>query len=59
MLMKEETETAAGEAYDGRKYADGAGTNEGFIVVKSDTKVDRCYFLYLLGYALCKSHILS
>jgi len=52
MSMKEEMKTAAGKAYDGRKSVDEAGTDEGFIVVKSDTKVDRCYFLYLLAYCL-------
>ena len=32
---------------------------EGFIVMEADTGIDRCYFLYLLKHALCKSLVLS
>jgi len=61
MPMKEETKTTASEAYDDRKYANGAGAIEDFIVIEVDTKyIDVIfYFLYLLGYALCKSPVLS
>ena len=60
MPMKKDIKTTAGEAYDDRKRADGAGA-EGFIVIKAGIKVDRCCFpfLYLLEYNLCKSHVLS
>ena len=54
MTMRGETKTTASEAYDDRKYADGD-----FIVIEADMKVDRCYFLYLLEYALSKSLVLS
>ena len=49
MPMKEDIKTTAGEAYDDRKHDDEAGADEGFIVIKAGTKVDRC----------CKSHVLS
>jgi len=32
---------------------------KGFIVIEADTEIDRCYFLYLLKHALCKSRVLS
>ena len=32
---------------------------KGFIVIEAYTGIDRCYFLYLLKYILCKSPILS
>jgi len=53
MSMKEDTKTTAGEAYDDRKHADGAGANEDFIVVKADTKVDRCCFLFSIFVKVC------
>jgi hypothetical protein len=51
--------TTARESYDDREYADGAGAVEDFIVIEADTKVDRCHFLYLIEYTLCKSLVLS
>jgi hypothetical protein len=61
MSIKEDMKTIVGEVYDDRKHADGAGSDEDFIVIKPDRKVDRCCFpfLYLLEYDLCKSHVLS
>jgi len=59
MSMRGEMKTTASEAYDDRKYADGVGADEDFIIIGAETKVDRCYFLYLLEYALCKSPVLS
>jgi hypothetical protein len=53
MSMKKDTKTTAGEAYDDRRHTDGERADEDFIVIKADTKVDRCCFLYLLEYALC------
>jgi hypothetical protein len=53
MSMKGETKTTTGEAYDERKYADGAGADEDFIVVEADTKVDRCYFLFSIFVRVC------
>jgi len=44
MPMKEDVKTTADEAYDDRKHADGAGADEGFIVIEVGTKVDRCCF---------------
>ena len=32
---------------------------EGFVVIGTDTGVDRCCFLYLLKHTLCKSPVLS
>ena len=60
MSMKEDLKITAHEDYDGRKHADGAEADENFIVIKADTKVDRCCFpfLYLLEYDPCKSHVL-
>jgi hypothetical protein len=53
MLMSGETKTTAGEAYDNRKYADGAGADEDFIVIEADTKADRCYFLFSIFVRVC------
>jgi hypothetical protein len=49
--MKENMETTAD--------ANEAGADGGFIVIEADTEIDRCYFLYLVEHALCKSHVLS
>jgi predicted lactoylglutathione lyase len=59
MLMKEDLKTTADEACDDGKHADGEETDENFIVIKAYQEVDRCcfYFLYLLEYDSCKSHI--
>ena len=53
MSMKGETKTTAGEAYDDRKYADGARADEDFIMIEADTKVDRCYFLFSIFIRVC------
>jgi len=53
MSMKEDTKTIAGEAYDDRKHADGAGADEDFNVIKADTKVDRCCFLFSIFVRVC------
>jgi hypothetical protein len=45
MLMKEETKTTAGEAYNDRKYADGAGAGEDFR--------SWCYFLFYIFVRVC------
>jgi len=46
MSMKEDMKTTDSEAYDDRKHVDGAGADEDFIVIKADTKGDRCCFLF-------------
>jgi hypothetical protein len=40
-------------------YVNEAGADGGFIVIGADIGIDRCYFLYLLEHALCKSPVLS
>jgi len=32
---------------------------KGLIIIEADIGIDRCYFLYLLKHALCKSPVLS
>jgi len=56
--MKEYMETTADEVWRLQGHADEAGADGGFIVIEADTEIDRCYFLYLLEYALCKSLVL-
>jgi hypothetical protein len=42
MPMKEGLKTAADEACDDRKHADGEEVDENFIVIEADREVDRC-----------------
>jgi hypothetical protein len=42
MPMKKDLRTAADEACDDGKHADGEEVDENFIVIKADREVDRC-----------------